>query len=359
MSLCKDNVLSLTKKSYSNCNCTKLKKENINKKILRYLKRYIKQGLKDKSISYSSLISDSKSNSFWLEFVNENIFPPCVREFNGKKIHFKSFNEKYIRYIFSFKYGMEIYFKMLSKNKFNLVSNIFKGVNIDILIKNDIKIINNKTASLKNNIITNNDLNYFNNFVISNNKINFGKINNNINIYNNDIHSVDTCCNTNINSLNTIDNNKNYYNIYQIVLNYLENFPFLYNDKIENYKYELNTEKFLGLKEYSDKINFKNIHIKDIESKKKIPDNICTLKRNFKINSIENDYKQFISFNNTDKVYSSCVNANEDYNNLINDIYKDIIDTQKKHIYDYINNINIKHNIYSNTKENTVLVTLK
>jgi hypothetical protein len=105
------------------------KKENVNKKIIRFFKKYLKTSLKNKTINFTSLVNETKLNSFWMEFIHENIFPPCERMFKGETVQFRSFNEKYINYIFSHSRGVELYNKMLSTQRVELINAVKKSIN--------------------------------------------------------------------------------------------------------------------------------------------------------------------------------------------------------------------------------------
>lgn len=103
-------------------------REGVNKKIVRFFKKFLKASIKSKLINFKSLMNPDKQGSFWIKFAYENVFPPCVIDHSdGSKQEFKSFNENYISYLFSQDKGTELYSLMLSNSRTELVSCVAKG----------------------------------------------------------------------------------------------------------------------------------------------------------------------------------------------------------------------------------------
>jgi len=73
-----------------------LKKENIDKKILRKFRNYVKLLYKE-----DRSILDSYDRSFWKGFITSNLLPPMKYEDDLNKVQFKSFNTKYLLWLFS------------------------------------------------------------------------------------------------------------------------------------------------------------------------------------------------------------------------------------------------------------------
>ena len=106
-----------------------LKKENIDKKILRKFRNFVKYftenknanapksllKLKTKEINLSEkeeyILQNSNENKFIVEFYKENLLPPMnySNEENNVTIQFKSFNTNYMLWLFSQKNMSEIY----------------------------------------------------------------------------------------------------------------------------------------------------------------------------------------------------------------------------------------------------------
>lgn len=74
------------------------KRENVDKKILRKYKQYLKDKYKTKSINIQN-----EDKHFWVMFINGNLFPPMkYREVSSNdQIDFKSFNTKFMAWLFS------------------------------------------------------------------------------------------------------------------------------------------------------------------------------------------------------------------------------------------------------------------
>jgi hypothetical protein len=87
-----------------------LKKENIDKKILRKFRNYVK------SISKESKIILTKFDmKFWKHFSENNLLPPMIYRDNGIEIQFKSFNVNYMVWLFSKNGATELYGYFASK----------------------------------------------------------------------------------------------------------------------------------------------------------------------------------------------------------------------------------------------------
>ena len=72
-----------------------LKKENIDKKILRKFRNYVKVIYKTDQEALNN-----KDRNFWQNFISANLLPPMKYE-DERKIEFKSFNTKYLLWLFS------------------------------------------------------------------------------------------------------------------------------------------------------------------------------------------------------------------------------------------------------------------
>jgi hypothetical protein len=81
-----------------------LKKENIDKKILRKFRNYVKIVHKT---DHEAL--DTFDKNFWKNFVNHNLLPPMKYEDESIKVEFKSFNTKYLLWLFSKEGSVKLY----------------------------------------------------------------------------------------------------------------------------------------------------------------------------------------------------------------------------------------------------------
>jgi hypothetical protein len=95
------------------------KRENIDKKILRKFKTYLKDNHREKKLK-----NISQDKHFWLMFINGNLFPPINFQDNntGEHIDFKSFNTKFMLWFFSKKGAKELY-DIFMKEQSNSVLN--------------------------------------------------------------------------------------------------------------------------------------------------------------------------------------------------------------------------------------------
>ena len=80
------------------------KRENIDKKILRKFRKYLKDKFKKKDEEVNLIIS---ANKFWYHFINQNLLPPFVYEVEEKE--FKSFNTGYMCWVFEHNAADELY----------------------------------------------------------------------------------------------------------------------------------------------------------------------------------------------------------------------------------------------------------
>jgi hypothetical protein len=99
------------------------KRENIDKKILRKFKVFLKERHNDKML----LIPGSSSEKhFWVMFLNGNLFPPMkyTDGSTGEQVEFKSFNTKYLLWIFSKKGAKEFYEKFTQEEGSAVIANI-------------------------------------------------------------------------------------------------------------------------------------------------------------------------------------------------------------------------------------------
>ena len=107
----------------------KLKRENVDKKILRKFKKFLKKCLKEKS--ENEVKNYINNNGFWPDYISMNLMPPFAYE--KENISFKSFNTQYLCWFFDHKFSLELF-------------NIFINIKYDDLlntIKDDYKLKEN------------------------------------------------------------------------------------------------------------------------------------------------------------------------------------------------------------------------
>jgi len=104
------------------------KRENIDKKVLRKFKKYLKDYYKSKKHEFEKL----ENKDFWLIFLNGNLFPPMkfFQKDLNRTVEFKSFNTQYMAWIFSNKPSNQLYDLFLKEKGEELFNSIIKKFNI-------------------------------------------------------------------------------------------------------------------------------------------------------------------------------------------------------------------------------------
>ena len=90
------------------------KRENIDKKIIRKFRKFLKSFLNKQSTKVDRI----ENSDFWIAFINEELYPPIkFRCLDGNRIYeFKSFNTSYMSWIFSVNRA-EIFYNEFFKEK--------------------------------------------------------------------------------------------------------------------------------------------------------------------------------------------------------------------------------------------------
>ena len=105
-----------------------LKKENINKKIFRRFRKFFKSFYKGNK----NLPIFSKNELFWKKFFKKNLLPPVkIEENNGQKIEYKSFNSKYLLWLFNQEGTSELFKIFIKKEKDNVINNFITEYNLN------------------------------------------------------------------------------------------------------------------------------------------------------------------------------------------------------------------------------------
>jgi hypothetical protein len=94
------------------------KRENIDKKILRRFRKFLKDNHK-KSILYEVM---NLNKIFWNKFIQDNLLPPM--KFQPENVEYKSFNTNYMVWLMSHKGAIELYEKFINEH-FEEILNMF------------------------------------------------------------------------------------------------------------------------------------------------------------------------------------------------------------------------------------------
>ena len=105
-----------------------LKKENIDKKIFRRFRKFVKSLYKENNNSPIF----SKNVLFWKKFNSQNLLPPVkIKEDNGELIEHKSFNCQYLIWLFSQEGTIELFKLFTKEESVNLINDFIKEYNLD------------------------------------------------------------------------------------------------------------------------------------------------------------------------------------------------------------------------------------
>ena len=117
----------LRKKKIKEFKFKHLKRENVDKKILRKFKKFLKNKLKEKKDN--EVKNYINNNEFWLEYIKVNLMPPF--NYDKEKKSFKSFNTQYLCWFFEHKFALEL-FNIFTKNYYDdLLKLIINTYNLD------------------------------------------------------------------------------------------------------------------------------------------------------------------------------------------------------------------------------------
>jgi hypothetical protein len=97
------------------------KRENVDKKILRKFRKFLKETYKKGQLP--------ETTDFWISFLHENLLPPVNYKSpeNGETLTFKSFNTTYMMWLFSHEGGVELY-NIFALQKSDDMFELFKGL---------------------------------------------------------------------------------------------------------------------------------------------------------------------------------------------------------------------------------------
>ena len=111
----------LRKKKIKEFKFRQLKRENVDKKILRKFKKFLKNKSKEKE--NNEIKSFIKSNEFWSEYIKLNLMPPF--NYDKENITFKSFNTQYLCWFFEHKFSLEL-FNIFVRDNYEILLNMIK-----------------------------------------------------------------------------------------------------------------------------------------------------------------------------------------------------------------------------------------
>ncbi len=117
----------LRKKKIKEFKFKQLKRENIDKKILRKFKKFLKTKLKEKKDN--EVKNYINNNEFWLEYIKMNLMPPF--NYNKENISFKSFNTQYLCWFFEHKFSLELFNIFIKINYDDLLQLVKNTYNLD------------------------------------------------------------------------------------------------------------------------------------------------------------------------------------------------------------------------------------
>jgi len=100
------------------------KRENIDKKILRKFRKYIKEKNKKNLIDWNLIGLTPIQIGFWLNFIGDNMLPPMKYKENNEEFQFKSFNTKYLLWLLSHK-GFTALYKVYLDEKYDELISMF------------------------------------------------------------------------------------------------------------------------------------------------------------------------------------------------------------------------------------------
>lgn len=123
------------------------KRENIDKKILRRFKIFLKEKYKERSIN---LDHQSIDKHFWVMFINGNFLPPMKfidkTKNTSENIEFKSFNSKFLLWLFN-KKGAKEFYDQFNKEEGN---SVLSAISADYQVhdSNDLNQLRNYISNL-------------------------------------------------------------------------------------------------------------------------------------------------------------------------------------------------------------------
>ena len=250
----------LRKKKIKEYKFVEFKRENIDKKIIRKFKKFLKTKLKEKTDN--EIKNYIINNEFWLDYIKLNLMPPFIYE--KEKITFKSFNTQYLCWLFEHKFSSELFNIFIDLNYDIILYYIKKKYSLVeksedyILLQNylySMPLIYRKENNHNNSTEYSNNLKLFEDEIISNNQIDIEKEKDNDN-ENNDKKMINMILEDDL-----IHDNEKIINPNNISLNIKNNI--ISSNEINNVNNFCNNDDTLGLQSflYGDDSNKNNLDL--------------------------------------------------------------------------------------------------
>jgi len=106
------------------------KRENIDKKILRKFRKFLKDKMKKNLLNWYVLGLNSIQKEFWINFIGENLMPPMKYKDIVESIEFKSFNTNYMVWLLSHKGSVELYNYFINERQEDVADTFISKYNL-------------------------------------------------------------------------------------------------------------------------------------------------------------------------------------------------------------------------------------
>jgi len=106
------------------------KRENIDKKILRKFRKFLKDKMKKNAINWYVLGLNSIQKEFWINFIGENLMPPMKYKDITESIEFKSFNTNYMVWLLTHKGSVELYNNFINERQEDVADTFIAKYNL-------------------------------------------------------------------------------------------------------------------------------------------------------------------------------------------------------------------------------------
>jgi len=106
------------------------KRENIDKKLLRKFRKFLKDKIRKGTINLESFDLNEPQKEFWYNFASENLMPPMVYSDSVENVEFKSFNTNYMVWLLSHKASVELYNYYLEEKMADVINTFTSKYNI-------------------------------------------------------------------------------------------------------------------------------------------------------------------------------------------------------------------------------------
>ncbi len=104
-----------------------IKREEIDKKVIRKFKKFLKEKIKCKKFNEFHF-----NLNFWRDFTTKNLLPPMFYTIDDVQYEFKSFNSNYIVWLFSQSEARVLYLKFLEEKKDEMYDSLKEMIKLSI-----------------------------------------------------------------------------------------------------------------------------------------------------------------------------------------------------------------------------------